>query len=446
MQLTPEKVLALAPDASAASASKKLATPRPWSEAGQTSEALWGKCQGSALYTVRINLVSLKFDCSCPSRKRPCKHALGLLYMACTLPEAIPLAEPPQWVSTWLAKQLDPPKTQEPRSEQETAAHHPPVSPSPNQAKRAEKRMALVTRGIEQLDLWLEDLIRNGLASVATQPYSFWENQTAQMVDAQAPGLATRLRRMAFIPNASSDWPERLLAALGQLALLTQAFRSLDRLNPALQEDVRQLIGWNLDQDEVIARGERIHDNWMVVGQRLEEGKQLNTQYTWLLGCTTMRSALILQFSPPGLQFKESFLVGTSQHAELVYWPGAAPQRALLAARRGVLQPAQEQHVGFPSIEAFLHDVAHTLMRQPWQERFLCSLRDVVPFFSGDQWYIRDASGNGLPLVKNNDSHWRLLALSGGQPLTFFGEWDGEFIQPFGVISSGRYSAAQQSW
>src|SRR5213082_3012500 len=81
MNLTIEQVTALAPDASSAAAAKKLATPAAWRGLGQSAAALWGECQGTALYQVRVALADLTAKCSCPSRKLPCKHSLGLLLL-----------------------------------------------------------------------------------------------------------------------------------------------------------------------------------------------------------------------------------------------------------------------------------------------------------------------------------------------------------------------------
>src|SRR5438477_1436679 len=104
MNLTIEQVTALAPDASSAAAAKKLATPAAWRGLGQNATALWGECQGSALYQVRVDLADLTAKCSCPSRKFPCKHAIGLLLLAATTPAALPGSEPPEWVSDWLGR------------------------------------------------------------------------------------------------------------------------------------------------------------------------------------------------------------------------------------------------------------------------------------------------------------------------------------------------------
>jgi len=448
ISLTTDQVLALAPDASSAAAGKKLANAKPWMNLGQNSEALWGECQGSALYQVKIDLSSMTIQCSCPSRKFPCKHSLGLLLLAVAIPSAAPISEPPEWVTAWLAKRQAQAASKQREAKETPATTKTNSGPSTSRATRAEKRRELVAQGLERLDLWLSDLVRNGLASVESQPATFWEQQAAQMIDAQAPGIAARLRSMAGIPNSSSRWPEKLLGQLGRLALLTEAYHQGERLEAALQEDVRRLIGWTLDQDEVAARGERITDDWLILGQVTGEeedgsrgskaGKQrVRMQRTWLLGTQTGRTALVLQFSAVGASFPEVYPLGTCQVADVLFWPGACPQRGRIEKRHGAWRAIQEPLPGATTVDAFFAGVATALARQPWLERFLCALQQVVPVCSNDRWYIRDNSGTALPLTRG--SHWKLLALSGGAAVDCAGEWDGETLLPLGVLVDGTY-------
>jgi hypothetical protein len=439
LQLTSnDQVLALAPDSSSAAAGKKLANIKHWKSLGQNTGALWGECQGSALYQVRIDLSTLTITCSCPSRKLPCKHGLGLLLLAVDSPKAVPISEPPAWVATWLAKRAASSKPKEPKDSQKSS----PAPPSASATKNAEKRWAHMMKGLDLLDLWLNDLIRNGLASVETQPASFWEEQRAAMVDAQLEGLGSRVLRLGEIPNSSADWPEKLLAALGKLALLSYAFRQIEQLEPSLQMDIRQLIGKPIKQEEVSALGETVTDDWLILGQRVDANEKVREQWTWMLGSQSGRTALVLQFAFGQTPFPEVFPPGARQRADLTFWPGAAPQRARLQARQGEIFPLQERFSCTDTIEDFFKQVASMLARQPWQERFLCTLRNATPIChdtgkQGKQWFIRDNSGFVLPLTK--DEHWRLLALSGGYPVDFAGEWDGESLYPLGILVDTRY-------
>lgn len=432
----------LAPDTSSATAGKKLANTRHWKSLGQSADALWGECQGSALYQVRVATATLTIKCSCPSRKQPCKHGLGLLLLAANDPKAISESVPPDWVQDWLAKREATAKRKETREEQ-AATGSDSSEPTAAQQKTAAKRATQVNKGIEQFDLWLNDLVRNGLGSLEAQPATFWEKQAAQMVDAQAGGLASAVRRLAAIPNASANWPEKLLGQIGKLALLSEAYQHLDRLDASLQDDVRQFIGWSLKEDEVLARGEAVTDDWLIVGQIVEEQERGRAQRTWLSGINTRRSALLLQFSFNKAPFSETYPVGASLPARLAYWPGVQQQRALIAQRQGEIRLWMERLPGAETIEEFLDEVATTLAGCPWRERFLCTLRDVVPIYEreSDSWHLRDREGQGLPLIKGE--HWQMLALSGGKPIDFAGEWDGERLIPLGSVVDSTYSILQ---
>jgi hypothetical protein len=380
---------------------------------------------------VRVDLGDLTTKCSCPSRKFPCKHALGLLVLAAGDPAALPEAEPPEWVAEWLQRRVA-------RAEQPAAEVGAKARAATSGAKKADQRLKRVLGGLDALDRWLDDLMRNGLASVEAQPASFWEGQARRLVDAQAPGLAGRVRRLAAIPHATPDWPARLLDELGRLALLAHAFRRLDQLDPLLREDVRGLVGWTLDAEEIAARGEIFGDDWAVVGQRITTEDRLRQQSSWLVGARTGRTALVLQFAHGGTPFKEAIAPGTSLAADLAFWPSAHPQRALLHQRHGPPAPIAAAPPGAPTLATYLDSFAQATARQPWLDRDLAFLRAVVPTCGGElAWHVRDTEGAALPLA--GDDHWRLLALSGGRPLDLAAEWDGEALRPLGALADGTY-------
>jgi len=210
-------------------------------------------------------------------------------------------------------------------------------------------------------------------------------------------------------------------------------------LHAPLQEDVRQLIGWTLSQEEVAARGEMVSDDWLVLGQTLNDEEKVQVQRTWLYGTHTHRRALLLQFSAGGVPFPEIYPLGLRQQADLLFWPGAYPQRARLVARRGEIMPLQDSLPGEESIDAFLAGVATALASQPWLDRFLCVLHNVIPVCTngGDAWYARDSRGDALPLAKGE--YWQILALSGGYPIELAAEWNGEALLPIGIMAHGAY-------
>jgi len=426
MQWTTEQVLAAAPDAQVASAGKKLAEGRHWRNAGQDAEAIWGECQGSALYQVRVALADLASKCSCPSRKFPCKHAVGLLVLAVQAPANVPEAARPEWVASWIEKREKP-----------KAAAKEEKAPDPQaQAKRAAQRHERVLEGLSALELWMNDAVRSGLADLESRGTAPWEQQASRLVDAQAPSLATRMRALATIAGATDDWTERLLGALGRVALLIHAYRRLEQLDAKLQSDVRAAIGWTLTEDEVRAHGERVGDEWVVLGSIVEDGDRVRTQRAWLAGTRSGRTALVLQFAAGPAGFAHVLMTGTIVDAELVFWPSAYPQRALIAERRS--QRGTSALAAHATIASMLDAAASVLAAQPWLWRSGVAIDGVIPELDarGNAW-VRDRDGDMLPLAGRD--HWKLLALTGGHACGLTAEWDGFALTPLACVVDGVF-------
>ena len=433
MNLSVEQVNEMAPDASSANAGRKLKALKNWSELGRSAEALWGKCQGSAVYQVKVDLANLGYNCSCPSRKFPCKHVLGLLMLVAESPDAVSETASPDWVDEWLQKRR---AREEKKSAATADAPKKPVDEKAR-AKRAEKREARIKHGLEQLDLWLKDLVRTGLAGLEAKPTSFWTDQSKRLVDAQAPGLASRVARLAEIPRSSRDWPERLLGELGQLKLLIHAYQRLDELRPELQHDVRQLVGFTVSQDELESAGEKVDDSWLVVGQSVDDDERVRSQRSWLVGRESRRTALVLQFAPGSQPFAESIVAGIEQQGTLLFYPGASRQRASFLKRDDAATAWKDRAPGYDTIADFQSQVADSLGQQPWLGALGAVLRDVTIIRHNGDWLVRDGSGDALPLLKKE--YWKLAAITGGWPFDLAAEWDGHRLRPLGLFTAGQY-------
>src|SRR5262245_45309526 len=121
MDWTTEQILALAPDAASAKAGQGLAAARKWLTLGADGQAAWGLCQGSGKdpYQAQIDLTEPAFRCSCPSRKFPCKHGLGLFLLLASSAAAFKEKQPPDWVVEWMASRA---KRAEQRAEKQARA------------------------------------------------------------------------------------------------------------------------------------------------------------------------------------------------------------------------------------------------------------------------------------------------------------------------------------
>ncbi|HTU59669.1 MAG TPA: SWIM zinc finger family protein [Polyangiales bacterium] len=420
LSLNKAQVLGLTSDGRTVAAGQKLARPAVWRGLGHSAAALWGECQGTTLYRTQVALADLAAHCSCPSRKSPCKHALGLLLLAADASERVSEASEPEWVKEWLER----------RAQRATRAATPdkPVD-ADAQAKRAQRRHDNILAGLDQLDVWLSDVVRQGLARLQHESYDFWDSQARRLVDAQAPGLAGRVRAMAERVGASDAWPQRILDDLGELALLSHAYRRIDQIEPLLAADVRRRMGMTLDSREVLARGDTLEDEWHVLCDVVDENERVRSQRAWLRGVSSKRNALVLQFTPLGTRFEAPLVAGTKLQAKLAFWPSAAPQRAMIVESSAAPLPLSAAPEG-EDIQTALTRYAELLGRSPWVGASLIVLSGVLPLpaAGSDPYAVVDAAGLALPL--RGSSHDTLLALSGGHPLTVAGEYDGYALSP----------------
>lgn len=92
--MTLDDIKEKAPDRKAYAAAKKVATDSKWARFGRQDKILWGVAKGSSgEYSVFVDTERDALECSCPSRKRPCKHALALLILDANehdIPDAAP--------------------------------------------------------------------------------------------------------------------------------------------------------------------------------------------------------------------------------------------------------------------------------------------------------------------------------------------------------------------
>jgi hypothetical protein len=396
---------------------------------------IWGECQGSGAnpYQVRVDLEDVAYKCSCPSRKLPCKHTLGLLLL---LAKGTPFAqsEPAGFVEEWSANRAK-------RAETKAAKAAQPEKPvdAEQQAKRIEKRESRIEAGLDLLESWLSDVVSQGLIAARAQPASFWEQTAARLVDSQAPGLARRVRELADEALTTNDWQDRLLTGLGRFQLLVDAYRRLDALPPALAAEVRSMVGWTQNQDTLRERA-GVRDHWHVVGRRLDDTEQLRVQYNWLLGQQTRRTAMVLEFAVGKQPLVSSFVVDQCLDATLVYFDGEPELRALLKERHGTSAPRSMQDHAI-DWQAMQQQYAAHLARNPWFDRMPVIVGPLRPAVVAGELWLFDAAMRGIRLPRACKHGWHLAALSAAGPLTVFGEWTGATFDPITAECSGkRYS------
>ncbi|WP_405732449.1 SWIM zinc finger family protein [Streptomyces sp. NBC_00028] len=418
---TADQVLALAPDASSRKAGSKLGAAGTWSGAGSSDEGtVWGLCKGSGSkpYQTVVDIADVSgpaYKCSCPSRKFPCKHALGLLLLWAGEDGAVPRGSAPDWAEQWMEGR------RKRAEEKKDAGASPSGSGDPEAARRrAERRAERITAGATELEQRLMDLLRGGLAGAEQTGYGLWEETAARMVDAQASGLAARVRELGAIPSSGPGWPVRLLEECALLHLLDQGWLHRERLPDGLAATVRSRIGLPASPD-----GPPVRDHWLVLAQYDTADTRLTTRRIWLHGADSGRSALLLSYGAAGRAPELALPVGLALDAEVSTYPGAGQPRVALTEQFAPPAPSSVRPPGMTTTRAAAR-YGEALRDDPWLESVPVTLDQVVPTPDGSSWQLADADGEAaLPLTATARSRpglWRLVALSGGAPVKVFGE------------------------
>jgi hypothetical protein len=430
---TAERVTQLAPDPASAKAGQGLASPRKWVSLGRDDAAAWGECQGSGAkpYQVQVDLAEPAFKCSCPSRKFPCKHGIGLMLLFAASESAVAPAARPAWVEEWIGGRA------ERAAKKQSVAEAPPKPvDEAAQARRREKRLTRTAEGLAAVRVWAEDLVRTGLATAPTRGYAFYDEPARRMIDAQAPGVARRLQMLGEIAAASgAGWQRSFLEGLASVHLLARAFERLDQLPQSTRDDVLATLGIAERQEEVLNLPP-VGDRWQILAQEVDVEDRLRVQRTWLFGAQARRPALVLAFAHGNAPLDASLAPGCAFDGELCFFPGNGVRAAVKS--RGELSDVQKP-VGFDTLDALCDAASALFARQPWLGETAAPLGSVIPAKADAGWSLIDRDGRSLPCVMGESAGWTALAVSGGTPIDVAAAYDGRRLRPLAILTPGEH-------
>jgi hypothetical protein len=377
----------LATDQSSLKAAAGLAKPAKWSGVGVSRDGalLWGECAGSGAnpYRVMADLRDLGNKCTCPSRKFPCKHVLGLLWLNAEAVVPFNPADTPAWVSDWLGRRRTGSGTAKPASSvaatsekdvQAAQLAEPEAVEDPKEvarheaaaAKRSEDTDRAILDALDALEQWIGDQLRLGLAAFIDDATARCRRIAARLVDGKAAVLAGRIdelpsRLLALTPG---DRPRGAVVELGKLVLLARAFRAAPR-----DAETRRAVATSETREMVLANPDtlRVKARWEVLAEQVQTRRDgLVSQTTWLLNLdvTGPRFAMLLDYFPASAGRRGSvFAPGERFPGELAFYPSRQPLRAVLVQRA----PAEDATSEWPMAEDTLVEaVTRPLLVAPW--------------------------------------------------------------------------------
>lgn len=213
MPLTEDTIQRVAPDASSLQSGRDLVRKKSFSDLGVSSDGTWllGKCKGSAKepYEISVDLANDQAPtarCSCPSRKFPCKHGLGLMLAYLAAPASFKQTEPPEELVAKRDKAVA-------RAEKKATTEAAPKKV--NKAALAKKAQAQ-RDGLDLLEKLLLDLVAGGQWSEPSR-LDRLDRQSRQMADAYLPGALIVLRRLVLLGREKEMGDEEKTARAADL-------------------------------------------------------------------------------------------------------------------------------------------------------------------------------------------------------------------------------------
>ena len=430
---TQDRVLQLAPDPASAKAGQGLANARKWVTLGRDDRVVWGECQGSGAkpYQTQFDLLEVASKCSCPSRKFPCKHALGLMLIFSSDAAAVTPQAAPAWVTEWLSARDE-------RAQKKQAKAEAPPKPvdAAAQAQRREKRLTRIGDGLAALKTWCEDLLRGGIATVPSKGYAFFDEPARRMIDAQAPGAGRRIAMLGEAAASGAGWQRPFLEQLASIHLLIRAFERIDSLGDETRHDVFATLGLPAAAEDAAASRAPVHDTWQAIAQEVELEDRLRVQRTWLFGCTTKRAALVLAFAHGTAPLDMTLAPATTFEGDVVFHPGNGIRAEI--ASRAQANPSATFH-GFQTLDELCDWSSLQFSQQPWLGEVAAPLRSVTPARDQTGWAVIDSERKSLPAAMPDDAGWLALAMSGGHPVDLVTAYDGRRLRPLAIVSQGEY-------
>ncbi|MBY6241697.1 SWIM zinc finger family protein [Methylosinus sp. Sm6] len=469
MALTLSRIEALAPDQASLAAARKLLKPSSWPTLASDGQGLvWGEAQGSgsAPYRVIVCETDAGYKCTCPSRKFPCKHSLALMWLRVEGKASFAPGEAPQWVRDWTARRRGPSAEaaeQPPREasiakaieEESASAKADPEAEARAAAQREKNRQAReagVLAGLDELDVWLKDQIERGLAVFVADAASSCRKMAQRLVDAKAPGLATRLDSLParLFRLAEPLRPQAAAEELGLFHLLAEAYRRQASLDAPLRDDVRQLIGWTQTREALLADAGalRVADRWRVFLTRaIVQPDRLRRVETWLLresDAQGPRFALLLDFVPlSGGGNVSAYSTGDGFEAELVYYASPAPMRALVARQIGPSAQSPAAPLPGQSLGQAFETYRSALAARPWLDVWPMAFRNAHVRRAASGAFLVDETDAGLALPLAPELDGAAPGLAMASRLDGVGLWDGRgFLLAEASSDLGRWTQA----
>jgi hypothetical protein len=304
---------------------------------------------------------------------------------------------------------------------------------------------------LEDLDIWLSDQVQHGMATFVAQTAQACRTIAQRLVDSKASGLASRLdalpTRLFTLPGPLR--PNAAIRELGQVHLISQAYRRASELPELLAADARQAVGWSVTREALLGDSEalRVDAKWRVFAVLSEaQPDRLRRVETWLWREQAPQDgdpkwAVLIDFVPVSTGSAiGGYMVGDSIDAELAFYRSTIPLRAQITSiKKGAAQNNEPLTLPGDRLSVSYANYERALAQLPWLGTIPLTFHSATVRRSGEQLYLCDKAGE-LSLPMHESLANQALPLTSIGEIDGIGLWNGyEFTMAWAETPMGRW-------
>lgn len=253
-EITEQQILALAPNAAAASNGRKISQKGGFVKLERTQDdtLYMGECTGSGKsnYITSADYIDENnpvFRCTCPSRQFPCKHSLALMYEIlankefgiCEVPEDIQKKREKKQAKENKANEAAKPESE--MTEEEKKQAEKKKASAARTAKNARvKKLKSQLEGLDLVEKVVNDLMSAGLGTIGGASLKTYQQLAKQMGDYYLPGPQRLCNQLlieitAFQKDQDESHYDAAISVLEKLWTLIR--KSRQYINEKLEND-----------------------------------------------------------------------------------------------------------------------------------------------------------------------------------------------------------------
>ena len=422
IELTQQKIEALAPNAEAAKKGRDLVKKNKFANLKINAEKnlIWGECAGSgktpyycsADYVDEHNPV---FRCNCPSRQFPCKHSVGLLYSYEADATKFVEAEVPEDI---LTKREKIEKKQEKKAQEKESIKEKAEKPKKVNKAAFIKKIDTQLIGIETAQKLLRDVVTTGLSAIDVKMRSTLKGQIKELGNYYIGGIQTTFNNLLLSLEAVED--EQYTEVVNNLNYLSALLkRATDYLTarkadpeatPELSSAIEEQIGYTWKLIELMQYGQYEENATLVQlsfnsydnparKEYIDEGIWLNLKTGKIFKTMNYRPYKATKYIK-----EDDSVFGVLQLKDLYIYPGDTNPRIRWEADGSIERPLQKED--FATIEKWasgqfadtVKAVKNTIKNPLADKHPVVLLSLHKAYLNGEDLVVEDSNGFAITL------------------------------------------------